>query len=150
MHELIDKIQSAFAPPISTLTLPLEHRQKSRQRVVLDNGDDAGILLKRGTVLFNNDLLISKEQKIVRVVAAEELLSAVTCTDPLLFARACYHMGNRHIPLQIEKDTFYYLRDHVLDTMLSGMGLVPAQLSAPFEPETGAYDGGTARHGHAH
>ncbi len=150
MHELIDKIQTAFATPISTLTLPLDRRQKSRQRVVLDNGDVAGIFLKRGTVLFNNDLLISKEEKIVRVVAADELLSAVTCTDPLLFARACYHLGNRHMPLQIEKDSFYYLHDHVLDNMLRCMGLVIAQISAPFEPEAGAYDGGTARHGHEH
>ena len=150
MHELIDKIHTAFAAPIATLTLPLEHRQKSRQRVVLDNGDDAGIFLKRGTVLFNNDLLISREEKIVRVVAADELLSVVTCADPLLFARACYHLGNRHMPLQIERDTLYYLHDHVLDDMLSGMGLDIARISAPFEPEAGAYDGGTARHGHEH
>jgi urease accessory protein len=150
MHELIDKIQNTSETPITTLTLPLDRRQKSRQRVVLDNGDDAGIILRRGTVLFNNDLLISKEEKIVRVLAADELLSVVTCTDPLLFARACYHLGNRHMPLRIEKDTFYYLHDHVLDGMLSGMGLVVETVSAPFEPESGAYDGGTAKHRHEH
>lgn len=150
MHELIDKIQNTSETPIATLTLPLERRQKSRQRVVLDNGDDAGIFLRRGTVLFNNDLLISREGKIVRVLAADELLSAVTCRDPLLFARACYHLGNRHMPLQIEENTFAYLHDHVLDGMLIGMGLSIAQVRAPFEPEAGAYVGGTARHGHEH
>jgi len=150
MHELIDKIQNTSETPISTLTLPLEYRQKSRQRVVLDNGDDAGIFLRRGTVLFNNDLLISKEEKIVRVLAADELLSVVTCSDPLLFARACYHLGNRHMSLQIEKDAFYYLHDHVLDGMLCGMGLIVAQISAPFEPESGAYVRGVAKHNHEH
>jgi urease accessory protein len=153
MIEFIDKIDNDGEVPVTTLTLPLDLRQKSRQRVVLDNGQEASILLQRGTVLHNNDLLISKDNTVIRVLAADEQLSVARCKDPLLFAKACYHLGNRHMPLQIEKERILYLHDHVLDDMLRGLGLELEQMSAPFEPEAGAYGGKAshARHlGHSH
>lgn len=149
MQEFIDKIENTMEPPLTTLTLPLYLRQKSRQRVILDNGEDAGIHLKRGSVLYNNDLLVSADETVVKIVAANERLSVVECEDQLLFARACYHLGNRHMPLQIEQNRFYYLHDHVLDEMLRGMGICVAQCSAPFEPEAGAYARGST-HTHPH
>jgi len=150
MLEFTAKIKESSIKPITTVTLPLDKRQKSRQRVLLDNGQEAAILLKRGTVLHNNDLLISKENTIVRVQAADEQLSMVQCSNPLLFARACYHLGNRHVPLQIKDGLLlHYLHDHVLDDMLRGFGLTVLSVTEPFEPEPGAY-GGTAGHHHAH
>ncbi len=150
MLEFIDKAKASEVVPLTTLTLPLDLRQKSRQLVELDNGQEAAVFLKRGTVLHDNDLLISTTDIVIRVQAAEENLSAAYCEDPLLFARACYHLGNRHMPLQIEKDRILYLHDHVLDDMLRGLGLEVVSISAPFEPEAGAYGGNAGNTGHHH
>ena len=87
--------------PVATLTLPLEKRIRSRLRVTLDDGTEAGVFLERGQVLHDGDLLVSAEGLIVRVRAAAEPVSEVRCDDPLLLARACYHLGNRHMPLQL-------------------------------------------------
>lgn len=149
MKEFTEKMVGCGVVPATTLTLPLELRQKSRQRVVLDSGEEAVIYLKRGTVLQHNDLLGTEDRFVARVLAADESLSVVECCDSLLFAKACYHLGNRHMPLQIEKGRLCYLHDHVLDDMLRGLGLEVRLIKAPFEPEPGAY-GGSAGHHHAH
>lgn len=150
MLKLIDKIEDEGVVAETTLTLPLDLRQKSRQRVELDNGQEAAIFLKRGTVLDNNDLLVSTDNRVVKVVAAKENLSVARCKDPLLFAKACYHLGNRHMPLQIEKEGVFYLHDHVLDDMLRGLGLEVEHIAAPFAPEAGAYGGKASNTGHHH
>jgi urease accessory protein len=152
MIEIYEKTEKCTTVPGVTLTLPLDLRQKSRQRVVLDDGREAGLFLKRGTVLHDDDLLLSTDKLVVRVKAASEKLSVARCGDPLLFAKACYHLGNRHMPLQIEKGRIFYLHDHVLDDMLRGLGLEVEQVNAPFAPEAGAYGGqaGNTGHHHAH
>jgi urease accessory protein len=146
MLELIKRVDQG--EPIATLTLPLEQRVRSRLRVTLDDGTVAGVFLQRGQVLRDGDLLASAEGQIVRVRAAAEPVSEVRCDDPLLLARACYHLGNRHVPLQIEGGLLRYQHDHVLDEMLRGLGLRPSSTEAPFQPEPGAYGG--AAHGHPH
>lgn len=153
MIEFTEKLETGKTEALTTLTLPLDLRQKSRQRVTLDNGEEAAIYLKRGTVLQNDDLLLGENETVIRVKAAEETLSEATCSDPLLFARACYHLGNRHMPLQIETGRILFLHDHVLDDMLRGLGLEVNTVSEPFEPEPGAYGGkagNTGHHHHAH
>lgn len=152
MLEFYEKSEASDAEPTTTLTLPLDLRQKSRQRVQLDDGREAALFLQRGTVLKDRDLLIAEDRTIVQVKAAAEELSAASCDDPLLFARACYHLGNRHMALQITKERIYYTHDHVIDDMLRGIGLTVEKVSAPFEPEPGAYGGkaGGGHHHHAH
>ena len=81
--------------------------------------------------------------------AAAETLSSVVSDDPHLLARACYHLGNRHVSIQIEPGRVSYLHDHVLDEMLQGLGLQVTVTEAPFEPEPGAY-GGSADKAHSH
>jgi hypothetical protein len=73
------------------------------------------------------------------VIAAPESVSVVRCADPFLLARACYHLGNRHVPLQIMPGELRYHHDHVLDDMLRQFGLEVTYASLPFEPEAGAY-----------
>ena len=136
--------------PSTTLTLPLDRRVRSRQRVVLDDGTEAGVFLERGQVLHDGDLLGGTDGRFVRVQAAAEPVSEVHCEDPLLLARACYHLGNRHMPLQIGDGLLRYQHDHVLDDMLRGLGLEPALVEAPFEPEPGAYGGSAQGHAHQH
>lgn len=133
--------------PHATLTLTLEQRLKSRQRVTLDDGTAAGLFLERGHVLRDGEGLASEDGAFrVLVRAAPEPVSTVRCADTLLLARACYHLGNRHVPLQIGAGWLRYQHDHVLDDMLRGFGLEPVSETAPFDPEPGAYH----THGHAH
>jgi urease accessory protein len=133
-----------------TLTLPYELRQKSRLRASLDNGEEIGLMLPRGTVLRGGDYLKSENGKVILVKAADEVVSTVHEKNPTLFARACYHLGNRHVPLQIGEGWLRYLHDHVLDDMVQGLGLQVSCERAPFEPEAGAYGGGHQHHHHDH
>lgn len=132
----------------ATVTLTLEQRARSRLRVRLDDGREAGIFLDRGEGLRDGDCLVAEDGLVVRVRAARERVSTVVCADPHLLARACYHLGNRHVALQIEPGRLRYLHDHVLDDLVRGLGLTVTTEDAPFEPEPGAY-GGMA-HGHGH
>ncbi len=138
------------ATPQATVTLPLQSRIKSRLRVRLDDGRDAGLFLERGTTLKDGELLSSDDGIIVLVRAGDETLSTVRSDDPLLLARACYHLGNRHMTIQILPGMLRYPHDHVLDDMLRGLGLEVTIEQAPFEPEPGAYGGSTDSHGHSH
>ncbi|WP_288356240.1 urease accessory protein UreE [uncultured Cycloclasticus sp.] len=138
MIDLIKKLAGEMTED-ATLTLPLASRVKSRLRAVLDDGRDVGLYLERGQVLQNGDLLASESGVIVKIVAADETVSTVSCDDAWLLARACYHLGNRHVALQINPGRIQYLHDHVLDDMLKGFGLTVNVEQAPFEPETGAY-----------
>jgi urease accessory protein len=130
----------------ATLTLPLAGRAKRRWRVTLDDGTPGGLFLDRGGPLRDGDLIGDEQGFVVRVRAAPEEVSTARCEDPLLLARACYHLGNRHVPLQIDRDWVRYAPDHVLDAMLRGLGLSVESEQVPFEPEPGAYGG--APHGH--
>ena len=132
----------------SRVFLTWEQRTRSRLRVQLDDGRTAGILLPRGTTLRDGDGLESEEGFLVGVRAASETLSRVESADTLLLARACYHLGNRHVALQIEPERLSYLHDHVIDDLVRGLGLSILIMSAPFEPEPGAYGGSPPGHQH--
>lgn len=133
------------------LVLPFELRQRSRLLASLDSGEEVGLLMPRGTVLRGGDRLQSSDGRLVEVVAAPEGLSIVRSGDPRQLARAAYHLGNRHIAVQITADSIRYLKDHVLDDMLRGQGLQVMHEMLPFEPEAGAYSSAHAHdHGHSH
>ena len=137
--------------PDTTVTLPRDQREKSRLKVMLDDGREAGLFFEKGVSFQDGDLIISDDDTvIVEVKAADETVSSVYCDDPLQLARACYHLGNRHIPLQIDEGILRYQHDHVLDDMVRGLGLEVKTDQAPFEPESGAYAGGSHGHHHGH
>jgi len=131
-----------------TLRLPFSERSKSRLRAVLDNGEEAGLFLERGSVLRHGDLLLADDGRVIEVQAASETVSTVHAGDPVMLARASYHLGNRHVALQIGAGWLRYQHDHVLDDMLRGFGLEVRVEEAAFEPEGGAYV--TAPHAHSH
>ena len=137
------------AKPSASLTLPFEKRQKSRLRVSLDNNQEAALMLERGSVLRHGDLLQAKNGLIVEVRAADEEVAVVSTEDSFLFARACYHLGNRHVPLQIGERWLRIQRDHVLESMVQSLGLLVRHEIAAFEPESGAYSG-HSKHSHSH
>jgi urease accessory protein len=137
------------AEPTRTLTLSYEARCKSRLLVKCDeDGEMIGLILERGRVLRDGDCLTGEGGMVARVRAAQEPVSIARVDDPLRFARACYHLGNRHTPLQILSGELRYLHDPVLDAMLRKLGLAVALESAPFDPEPGAYAHSAAGHGH--
>lgn len=129
------------------LSLPFELRSKSRLRTALATGEEVGLVLERGSVLRGGDLLLAVDGRVVEIVAASELVSTVHAADPSALARAAYHLGNRHVALQVGAGWLRYLCDHVLDEMVRGLGLEVSTENAPFEPEAGAYGGG---HAHSH
>ncbi len=130
------------------LTLPIEQRVRSRQRVILDDGREAGLFLPRGTLLRGGDRLAGDDGLVVEVLAASETVSTLHCDQPESLARAAYHLGNRHVPVQVAPGWLRYLHDPVLDEMLRQMGLPVCVEQAPFEPEAGAYQ--QAAHAHRH
>jgi len=133
-----------------TLVLPFGERSKSRLRATLDNGEEAGLFLERGSVLRHGDLLLADDGRVIEVCAAPETVSTVHAADGLQLARASYHLGNRHVALQIGAGWLRYQHDHVLDDMIRGFGLEVVVEQLPFEPEGGAYVAASHSHSHAH
>jgi len=141
----VERRASAGAPT-HVVSLPYDERKKSRLRVRSEAGQELAIVLERGSTLRDGELLAAESGEIVLVRAAEEAVSEVVSEDALLLARAAYHLGNRHVPLQIAPGVLRYQHDYVLDGMCRELGLEVVKKSAPFEPEGGAYGGHTHTH----
>jgi len=141
-----NRIVNTETAPNATLTLRYEQRQRSRLRVRLDNGDEAALVLPRGTILRGGDRLHGDDDFVVEITSAPERVSTVTCADAPALVRVAYHLGNRHVALQIEAGRVSYLHDHVLDDMVRGLGLEVITQQAAFEPEAGAYQAAGHHH----
>ena len=148
MLKITEKLGIPATPSVS-LTLPFEKRQKSRLRVSLNDKQEAALMLERGSILRHGDLLRAENGLIVEVRAANEEVAVISTKDSFLLARACYHLGNRHVPLQIGEGWLRFQRDHVLEEMVQSLGLAVKHELSPFEPEGGAY-GGHSSHSHSH
>jgi len=148
--ETFDRLLTDAGGTSRTLTLPFERRQRSRQRVVLDDGSEVQLLLPRGTVLRGGDWIAGAAAAPVRVRAAAEVVSVAASADAALLLRAAYHLGNRHVPVQIGPGWLRYGHDHVLDELCRGLGLEVSAAQLPFEPEAGAYASGGHLHPHVH
>ena len=135
-------------------------RQKSRFDCTDDQGRRLGVFLPRGRAVRGGDVLVAEDGSLLRVVAAPQpvLTARPAAGRPALdLLRAAYHLGNRHVPLELQPDRLRLEPDHVLAELLRAMGLEVAEGRAPFEPEGGAYEAGGAarnapgrRHGHGH
>lgn len=142
---LIETLYTGDVAPTARLTLNFDARTKSRLRTQLADGEEVGLFLPRGTILRGGDRLQAADGRIVEVVSAPEDLIEARCADAFALARAAYHLGNRHVAVQVGAGWLRIQADHVLETMLTGLGAKVASLTAPFEPEAGAY-----AHGHHH
>ncbi len=143
------------ADPVATvvaeLALTAHDRTRSRHRFVAIDGTPIQLNLPRGSLVRGNTLLASADGLRVRVVAKPEPVLRVTADSPLALTRAAYHLGNRHVPLEITPDSLTLEPDAVLEAMLLQLGgLTVESLVRPFEPEAGAYHGGHAHSGHPH
>ncbi len=126
------------------LCLAYDQRKRGRLKAHTASGLDIGLFLERGEALRDGQLLRSKCGVIIAVRAADEEVATATSEDSLLFARACYHLGNRHVPLQIDHRQLRFQRDPVLEQLARQLGMTVMCETAPFHPESGAYSG----HGH--
>lgn len=124
--------------PQASLVLDFHMRQKSRFRAFLADGLEVAIQLPRGKVLADGQLLRADNGLIIRISAAQESISQAS-SGSFGLARLCYHLGNRHVPVEIGENSVRYLQDGVLDQLLQQWGLTVQHLQAPFHPEPGAY-----------
>jgi urease accessory protein len=150
IDKLIDpniKLAAVLVKRAPTLTLDFDARRKSRLAATLDNGEEVALVLPRGTVLRDGDVLVAQDGALVRVVAAAEAVLMVTARDGLTLTRAAYHLGNRHTPVEVGADYLKLEYDPVLADMLKRIGAMVEQVTLPFQPESGAYGGGH-KHGH--
>ncbi|NYT59686.1 urease accessory protein UreE [Alcaligenaceae bacterium] len=128
--------------------LPLAQRRRSRQRIVLNTGESLALILLQGTVLRDGDMLVADDGGLILVQAAIERVLRVSADTPLALTRAAYHLGNRHILVEIGPDYLQLEDDAVLVDMLRQLGGVKVgHVHAPFEPDVGAYGKGH-KHGH--
>jgi len=151
VHELQLGI-AASAKPDDVVALIYDERQKSRQKIITRNGVTLGLFLPRGTILKQGDVLLADDGSCIRVDAAPEQLSVIESHDDFQLLRAAYHLGNRHVMLQIAPGKLAYQHDHVLDDMVRGLGLAVDCVTAPFHPEAGAYHShaGQGQSAHTH
>jgi urease accessory protein len=139
----------------SEVELDWDVRQKSRLVATDSLGRELNVFLPRGSVLRGGDVLVAEDGSLIRVKAAPQPVLVVThCADhgtPFDLLRAAYHLGNRHVPLELQPDRLLLEPDHVLADMLRAQHLIVTEASSAFEPEGGAYGAGAAGHaGHAH
>ena len=134
----------------STMELDWDTRQKSRFDGVDSLGRQLGIFLPRGTLVRGGDVLVAEDGSMVRVIAAPQAVLRITACaahgSPFDLTRAAYHLGNRHVPIELKPDHLKIEPDHVLADMLRAMHLIVNHVSEVFEPEGGAYSAG----GHLH
>lgn len=135
----------------SSVCLDWDTRQKSRFEATDSQGRTLGVFLPRGSVVRGGDVLVAEDGSLVRVEAAAQPVMVVRpCPhhgSPFDLTRAAYHLGNRHVQIELQPDHLKIEPDHVLAEMLQRMHLNVTQEQASFEPEAGAYAGG---HGHGH
>ena len=153
LHKLIPQgrgLAPVLVKRAASVELDWDVRQKSRFDAVDSQGRTLGVFLPRGTVVRGGDVLVAEDGSLIRVIAAPQAVLRITpCAvhgSPFDLTRAAYHLGNRHVPIELTPEHLQIEPDHVLADMLRAMHLTVVELQAPFEPEGGAY----AAHGHGH
>jgi urease accessory protein len=125
------------------LKLPFDSRQKSRLRTQLVSGEEVALMLPRGEILRGGDLVTASDGRVIEVLAEPEKLLHIESAE---LAKVAYHLGNRHVPVQVGKDFLRIAADHVLEEMVKKLGAKVREVEAAFEPEAGAYAGGHHQH----
>ena len=143
-------LASALLKRAGTVELDWDVRQKSRFDATDSAGRSLAVFLPRGTVVRGGDVLVAEDGSLVRVLAAPQQVLRITHCQahgtPYDLIRAAYHLGNRHVPIELKPDHLQIEPDHVLADMLRAMHLIVQPVEQPFEPENGAY--ATGGHGH--
>ncbi|MCT7377610.1 urease accessory protein UreE [Chelativorans salis] len=134
--------------PVGHVVLAHDERHLRRKLLTLKEGGDVVVDLPGAVALGHGDALVLEDGSLVEIVAAEELLYEVTARDRNHLAKLCWHLGNRHLPAQIDEERILIGRDHVIREMLLGLGATVREIAAPFSPERGAYHSHSHHHDH--
>ncbi|MGQ0546797.1 MAG: urease accessory protein UreE [Betaproteobacteria bacterium] len=121
------------------LVLTFEQRQKSRLRARSESGEDVALVLERGRLRRGGERVTATDGRVFEIVSAPEKLAHIEADD---IARVAYHLGNRHVPVQVGAGFLRIAEDYVLEEMVKRLGARVSHVEAPFEPEAGAYGGG--------
>ena len=152
-------LSTALLKRATTIELDWDVRQKSRFATTDSQGRELAIFLPRGQAVRGGDVLVAEDGSLIRVLAApQKVLCISACAvhgTPFDLMRAAYHLGNRHVPIELQPDHLKIEPDHVLADMLRSMHMTVVEADLPFEPEGGAYGGhvtndGHSRHHHGH
>jgi urease accessory protein len=139
----------------ATVELDWDVRQKSRFECTDSRGRQLGVFLPRGVAVRGGDVLVAEDGSLINVIAAPQSVLVIThCAEhgtPFDLTRAAYHLGNRHVPIELNADHLKIEPDHVLADMLRAMHLIVKEAQTAFEPESGAYEKrGDPHPGHGH
>ena len=149
--EILPNDSSASRTPIDIVVLAHDQRHVRRKLLHMRHDDVVMLDLKEPVQLAHGDLLLTETGETIEVIAADEALYEVTPKNRLHLVELAWHLGNRHLPAQIEEARILILRDHVIHDMLIGLGASVREISAPFHPVRGAYHGsGPGHHHHSH
>lgn len=147
-------LSSVILQRAATVELDWDVRQKSRFAATDSQGRELAIFLPRGQAVRGGDVLVAEDGSLIRVLAApQKVLHITACAEhgsPFDLMRAAYHLGNRHVPIELQPDHLKIEPDHVLADMLRSMHMTVVQADLPFEPEGGAYGGHVTNDGHSH
>lgn len=133
--------------PFDHIVLAHDERHLRRKVLTLSKGEQVLVDLPEAIAFGHGDLLVLEDGRTAEIIAAEEALYEVTPRDRQHLTELAWHLGNRHLPAQLEEHRIVILRDHVIKAMLEGLGARVAEIVAPFQPLRGAYHSG---HGHEH
>jgi urease accessory protein len=136
--------------PYDAAILPHDERHLRRRKIALARGERLLVDFAEPLALAQGDLLALDDGRFVEVVAASQQLYDIRARDPRHLTELAWHIGNRHLPAAIEADRILIERDHVIKSMLEGLGAAVAEVVEPFDPARGAYSGHGHHHGHAH
>jgi len=135
---------SSGQPAYARATLAHAERHLRRRLLALDNGDEILVDLPQAVAFEDGDALVLEDGRSVEIAAANEDLYEVTAESGPSIAELAWHLGNRHLPAEVQPDRILIARDHVIHAMLTGLGASVRDIRAPFRPLRGAY------HSHAH
>ncbi|MBV8697283.1 urease accessory protein UreE [Bradyrhizobium sp.] len=134
--------------PADTVVLDFDDRHRRRMAMTGTRGLEFLLDLEHAVALRGGDALVLEDGRLIEVVAAAEPLLEIKGRDPQHLVRIAWHLGNRHLPTQIMAKGLRIRRDHVIAAMVRGLGARVIEIEAPFDPEGGAYEGGSHAHGH--
>lgn len=133
--------------PIATVVLPHDGRHLRRKLLHLENGDMVMLDLKEAVLFADGDRLVLDDGSLIEVQASEEKLFEILPRDGRHLIELAWHLGNRHLPAQIDETRILIQRDPVIRSMLEGLGATVTEIAAKFQPVRGAYH---AHGGHSH
>ena len=150
-YEVYERIAHTHDPIDDKVVLDSDIREKGRFKSISEQGIEVRVFLERGKTLAIGEVLKTECGKLITIVGAKEDVLKASCSDWETFSKACYHLGNRHVKIQVGERWLRIKPDYVLEEMLERLGLTIEKEQAVFMPESGAYAGGHSHsHGHSH